>query len=354
MKNIKPILVIFLVFSSVHLAFSVPLVKAVEDSWETMASMPTARSGFGVAVIDGKIYAIGGYRGGPLSSNEEYDPVTNAWTTKTNMPTARGSFGIAVWQNRIYAIGGKTNNGLTSVNEVYDPATDTWENKRSMSTPRFGVVTNIVGGKIYVIGGAPGVKSDFIKMNEVYDPSTDTWATETPMTHSDFLYDSVVVDRKIYVVGTLTQIYDPETDTWSLGAPPPIPVHGAVGATTGLWAAKRIYLLGGTLDGTTTNINQVYNPDDNIWAVKEPMPHDRTNLAIAVVNDTLYALGGYRIVSQVTPTPPYDVAFNEHYFPVEYIPEFPSWTPLLIMLFAVMAVAVVYRHNMKKQGQGRF
>ena len=36
------------------------------------------------------------------------------------------------------------------------------------------------------------------------------------------------------------------------------------------------------------------------------------------------------------------------------IPEFPSWTQLLIMLVAVMAVAVVYRHNLNKQGQGRF
>ena len=33
------------------------------------------------------------------------------------------------------------------------------------------------------------------------------------------------------------------------------------------------------------------------------------------------------------------------------IPEFPSWTPLLIMLIAVVAVAVVYRHNMTKQNQ---
>jgi parallel beta-helix repeat protein len=36
------------------------------------------------------------------------------------------------------------------------------------------------------------------------------------------------------------------------------------------------------------------------------------------------------------------------------IPEFPSWTPLLIALVAVVAVAVVYRHKLNKQSRRRF
>jgi len=35
------------------------------------------------------------------------------------------------------------------------------------------------------------------------------------------------------------------------------------------------------------------------------------------------------------------------------IPEFPSWTPLLIMLIAVPLIAVFYRQNLKKRNQGR-
>jgi len=35
------------------------------------------------------------------------------------------------------------------------------------------------------------------------------------------------------------------------------------------------------------------------------------------------------------------------------IPEFPSWTPLPIMLIAIIAVAVIYRHNLHKQNRGR-
>jgi len=35
------------------------------------------------------------------------------------------------------------------------------------------------------------------------------------------------------------------------------------------------------------------------------------------------------------------------------VPEFPTWTPLLIMLAAVMAVAIIYRRNIHKTNQGR-
>jgi len=353
----KAFVFVFVLFAlTASCIITIKPARASADSWIERAPMPFAYGCFGVATVNGKIYAIGGSGiSYPLSHNFEYDPATNSWTSKTNMPTPRHSFGIAVWQNKIYVIGGRTNNGLTGVNEVYDPATDTWENKTPMPTPRFYVVANSVEDKIYVIGGKPGVKSGLVKVNEVYDPATDTWETKAPMPNSDSLYDSAVVDNKIYVIGTLTQIYDPETDTWSLGTPPPTPAQcGAVGATTGLWAPKRIYLLGGTLNHNTTDINQIYNPEDNTWTEGTPMPHDRTGLALAVVNDTVYALGGEHREWYSTHFNYNHVAFNEQYTPMGYIPEFPSWTPMLITLVAVVFVAVIYRHRLHKQNQKRF
>ena len=60
-----------------------------------MNSMPTARGGLGVAVANGKIFAIGGLNGGlPLNTNEQFDPNTNQWTSKAPLPTARSGFAI--------------------------------------------------------------------------------------------------------------------------------------------------------------------------------------------------------------------------------------------------------------------
>ena len=53
--------------------------------------MATAREAHAVAVLDGKLYAVGGYSddGGVLSSVERYDPATNAGEAVAPMASAR-------------------------------------------------------------------------------------------------------------------------------------------------------------------------------------------------------------------------------------------------------------------------
>ena len=53
--------------------------------------MSTARENYGLAVLDGKLYAVGGGDGDTnLSSAERYDPATYAWEAAAPMPSARG------------------------------------------------------------------------------------------------------------------------------------------------------------------------------------------------------------------------------------------------------------------------
>jgi len=290
------VLLLFLYFSPSP--FLVPHAEATEDSWATKAEMPTARAGFGVAVVNGKIYAIGGSDGRYLTTNEMYDPSTDTWATKKSMPTKRGHFGIAVHQNKIYVIGGETGDGPTGVNEVYDPATDTWETKTSMPTPRENLCANVVNGKIYLIGGntfntlAWPVLSN---KTEVYDPSTDLWTTKASIPNFEGLgfadIASAAVNNKIYVIGgeeqaitDLNQIYDPETDTWSSGTSMPTAVEGpAAGATTGVFAPKRIHVL-------SMDLHHVYDPETDVWSTGTQMPTPRRHLGVAVINDRLYAI----------------------------------------------------------------
>lgn len=185
----------------------------VEDSWASKAPMQQARGYLGVAVVNGKIYAIGGstYHGkwpvtnGIVGTNEEYDPATDTWSFKKPMPTPRYGFATAVYQNKIYCIGGvtgySTSTGrlITGVNEVYDPATDTWETKAPMPTARWLLQANVVNGKIYLIGGQNGGLSTIV--NEVYDPEIDAWTTMAPMPTAAQSHASAVVDNKIYVAG---------------------------------------------------------------------------------------------------------------------------------------------------------
>ena len=347
---------------------------STSGSWTQKASMQQARSGLGVAAVNGKIYAIGGSTssgfmpsipgsavlgnidiGGHVGTNEEYDPETDTWTYKASMPTPRIVFATAVYQNNIYCIGGKTGDGYTGVNEVYDPATDTWETKTSMPTTRGWLTANVVNNKIYVISGTS---------NDVYDPETDSWATKTPspLVASFGGCASAVFDKKIIVIGGITpdqsynlnQIYDTETDTWSYGASPPSSVDGGfAAATTGVSAPKLIYVLGNPSNlrqGEEQTFVRIYDPETDNWTFGSDAPTGRYNFGVAVLNDTFYVIGGhtYNFPGDFAPT-----AANEQYTPTDSVPEFPSWTPLLIMLLTVTVVAVIYRRNINNPNHGR-
>jgi energy-converting hydrogenase Eha subunit A len=348
-------LIVFLVLCSLLFSLqNIATVRASEDSWTTLTEMPTARSGLGVAVVDGKIYAIGGVGGS--DTNEMYNPETNTWVSKQPMPTARSRFGITVFENKIYVMGGADANGFTDANEVYDPATDTWETKASMPAGgRAELAVNAVNGKIYAIGGFfLGIFWIPSNLTEVYDPVTDTWTTNAEMPTAVYSCTSAVVDNKIYLiengrsvtVACLNQIYDTETDTWSIGQPIPTRAVGAAAvATTGVYAPKRIYVIGGG-DLFTYDLNQIYDPATDTWTTGTAMPTPRQRLGVVAINDMIYAIGGYQIDSDAR------VSKNERYTPADYIPEFPSWTPLLAMLVVVMVV-VVYRRSLRKQVQRR-
>ncbi len=340
MKASKVVFLVFLMTLPLFLVNTQPAKAAespVENSWATMADMPTDRRGLGVAVVNGKIYAIGdAFENGNL--NEEYDPATNTWATKKPMPTPRVDFGIAVHQNKIYVIGGFSGYNVTGANEVYDPSTDTWEAKASMPTARDSLCANVVAGKIYLIGGDKPYflwETHVPNVNEVYDPVTDSWTTKTPPPTQVSGYASAVVDNKIFIIGGnvvgyisgLNQIYHPETDTWTSGTPIPLATSGAAaGATTGVTAPKRIYVIGGY---PTFNLNQVYDPEKDTWtrSMGARMPTNRVGFGIAVVNDTLYAIGSYRENEQYTP-----FGFSE--------PSPTAWIAAVMVILVISAVPV--------------
>jgi len=343
---IRKSIVVLIVLSSLTASalVSIKPAKASADSWLTLAPMPTARHFLGVAVVNGKIYAIGGANGSvALSVNEEYDPATNTWTEKAPMPTPRMLFAIAAYQNKIYVFGGSTNDRYTTgPTEVYDPSTDNWTTKANLPIPAAQIQANVVNNKIYIIGGS---KSP-LKNNQVYDPSSDTWESKAPMPTGAAQYASAVVGNKIYVIGgfyyhNLLQIYDADTDAWSTGASISSYVYAqAAGATSGTLAPKLIYVIGGQL-------NQVYNPENDAWMEGTPMPTNRTDLAIAVVNDQLYAIGGANYTATDTGKFVHIFANNEQYTPIGYIPEFPSWVVLPLFL-TVTVVAAIYKKRLPK------
>ena len=92
---------------------------------------------------------MGGNNGSIQNITEMYDPATSSWKTLSPMSFSREGESSAVINGKIYVIGGM---GLTSV-EIYDPSTDTWSSGTALpSIIDRGSAINI-NNKIYLFGG---------------------------------------------------------------------------------------------------------------------------------------------------------------------------------------------------------
>ena len=275
--------------------------------------MPTARSGLAVATVNGDIYAIGGLNGtSPLSVNEEFMPDLDSWVTRAPMPTPRSGCAVAVYNGEIYVIGGSFGNGFVGNNEVYNPQTNTWETKASMPSPRADLTANIVNGKFYLIGGKVFSNTSpyfsETNVNEVYDPATDTWSTVASIPNGVYGYGSAVIGDKIYVVGgsenpnlqggnvfvDSVQIYDTQTGNWTIDSVmPSTEIYGVAVATQGYMAPSQLFYIGGCFSTSFSDKVQVYNAYNSSWSMGAPMPTARAYLGVAILNDVIYAIGGF-------------------------------------------------------------
>jgi N-acetylneuraminic acid mutarotase len=270
--------------AGVNPAFSTVEVYDPEtDTWARKADMPTERVlEKAASVVNGKIYAIGGFRSGEIFSTvEEYDPERDTWTKKAKMPTARGHATACAANGRIYAIGGCNQGpdypGLSTVEE-YDPATDTWTRKADMPTPRCSLDTVALNGRIYAIGGiANWANGPCLSTVEEYDPVKDTWTKKANMSAKRLGVSTAVVNGKIYAIGGTEnpkgrhpdifrppEVYDPATNTWTELADMQIPR---------LWLSSsavngKIYAIGGSLQ---TDF-EADNPDSVSSVVEEFTP----------------------------------------------------------------------------------
>lgn len=243
------------------------------NAWHAAANMPTPRVAAPTAVFSNEIYVFGGFdrkgaRGAHRykTSVEMYDTGTDTWVKKRDMPTLRNSFATAVVDGKIYVIGGSIHDKkldrdvATGLVEVYDPLTNRWEKRADMPTERGETDAVVVDGKIYVLGGytwlrAPRLAPRFVRSIEEYNPKTDQWHQLPDMPMLKGWFASVAVDNEIYTIGGLglenerkrigdVDVYNPGTNKWRKIEPMTIPK-----TTTEIVIKGTIYAFGGLKDG---------------------------------------------------------------------------------------------------------
>ena len=314
-------------------ASGTPPLAAVEfaEQGPRLEERPLTRSYHGAAVVNGRIYVIGGAGedNKPFVSVQVYDPATGTWAARANMPTARGLFGTSAVGGTIYAIGGTTRGrDKLAVVEAYDTATDTWTRRADMPTPRNALSAAVVDGKIYAIGGwgydrpeggwesiDPTATGQDFSTVEVYDPKTDTWATRADMPTPRSHMTVSALGGKIYAIGggarivagrsgewlALLEVYDTATNRWARAADLPTP-RSVMSSSV---VDGRIYVMGGAFHRgptssteelmrtlRTLSVVEVYDPASGRWTKGADLATARGWFTTSVVNGRVYVVGG--------------------------------------------------------------
>ena len=133
-------------------------------TWSDLPSMNYPQSKHQSVAAGDMIYVFGGYRGSDYT--EAYDTVAREWTVKSRMNVHRYECASAVVNNKIFAMGGMrefcvgTNKNAPQYHryletmEEYDIKKDEWTlSKEKMRNRRAGCSATVVGSTIKIIGG---------------------------------------------------------------------------------------------------------------------------------------------------------------------------------------------------------
>ncbi|MGC8896809.1 MAG: Kelch repeat-containing protein [Bacteroidota bacterium] len=334
-----------------HLATAALLLSIVElgviqAQWRPRTPMPTARYGLCSAVLDDKVYVIGGattmqnMQMRPLRTVEVYDPKTDAWDTNAPSLNEPRVFAAAVeFDDKIYVFGGQSRHegGYLSSVEMYDPARNKWIRRAPMPTPRAGLAVTVLDGKIYAIGGANA--NGILKTVERYDPEHDQWETNLPQLNrprwgfSAFTFnDAIIVIGGLNSTGPLPFIekYESGSQWRELNLRLFFP-RGFYGSAA---TENSLFIIGGTAQLGSIAFVEIFNLHENrlIDARSFALTYAREKFTCAVVDNRIYAFGGVSslfgqqqplesneerdvvtAVTENTPTVPSKVSLHQNY-----------------------------------------
>lgn len=225
------------------------------DQWIKLADIPNQTTNLALAVVDGKIYAIGGDKFQNI--NREYNPQTNSWRILESMPTARQHIDCGVFDDNIFIMGGLTSwEMISKKHEVYNITTNTWSEKAAIPSLRNCPAVVTKDSLIYVIGGG-GSKASIWEETasiECYNIKSNTWERKGDLPYKLYKPAAIVVNNELMVLGGSTTIgentvtldkvliYNSESDEWIETTP--LPSKNIFFGCTSI--GNKIYVIGGT------------------------------------------------------------------------------------------------------------
>lgn len=269
---------------------SVECFDVAAGKWINAAipAMNENRGSHAAASIGNEVYVIGG--GGfdsNLSACEKYSPDAG-WTSVASLCTPRHALGAAVVDGRLFAVGGWINGSVCSDDvEMFDAAGGQWMQLAKMRLPRrLHGITQYNNTHLYVFGGSCNDPYWHTAEVEKFDLRSNSWspcaalpdvggnaaATVSAPSGEQLIF--------IFVFGKRVYCYDPEQDVYVPRAA--LPVHDwhcfqviAVG--------RNIFAMGGAAEGKWSRVAYRYDTASDVWTKMPDMHTPRRRCAIALV-----------------------------------------------------------------------
>lgn len=222
------------------------------------------------------------------------------WTSRAALPTARSGLAAVSHNGHIYAVGGRGSEGVTGAFDRYDPSADAWTAMPAKPVPVSDAQAAVIGGQIYLPGGrlASGEPTSLM---ESFDLREKRWRRRASLPAPVSAYGLVAYEGKLLLFGgwdgetfvSAVYEYDPVQDQWDRRTPMPT-ARGYVGAAV---TSSGVYVVGGQSAQGPVAANELYLPAEDIeggkpWLSRAPMPEARSAMAVVSIADMVYVIGG--------------------------------------------------------------
>jgi N-acetylneuraminic acid mutarotase len=267
---------------TVKYANSVVKTASLYFEQSSISNAPVSVAGAGAGATSDYVYLFGGYDyTNVLSSAYKYSVINDTWNAIASMPSASYNHSCATINGKIYIAFGRPTTTSTGSNKCweYDPTTNNYTTKTSAPISAYARAYCSLNGLFYNIAG---ITSSYINTCHYYDPSTNTWTTiaNYPISAGWFC-ETASLNDKIYVFGgyngsnlTNAYVYDANANTWTAIASLGTARRGHVAVSEG-----SVVMIYGGYTTTFTSDAIKYDPSTNSYTSETAILSAKQNMA---------------------------------------------------------------------------
>lgn len=284
------------------------LPAPANGTWAQVADIPTPRYGASGGAMFGKLYVVGGnLNTGTTTVTELYDPSINSWgTLSSSGAVSRSWAGSAVVNDKLYVMGGCINGdctgNTTNILQVLDlSSSNDWVQLSPMPVAASHMAVSVSGHLIFVSGGQTCATCDPQNIQLVYNTQSDSWLNGSGSSPYVFSQTNAVnIQGKFYAPGGFYETtgnissnlfqFNTQNFQWQQKQSLQVARYNA-----GVVAKdEELYVISGsntTSSNATLTSVEIYNPCSNTWRIGEPVPEGGQRPVVGVIDGVVYVTG---------------------------------------------------------------